>query len=334
MQDDPLANTLVETAPPAPVAVDTRDLHASLAVLAGDSEGALHELTGTAVVIGRSPEVDIVLSQAGISRGHARVLRGPGGYVIEDLGSTNGTFVEGNRIHDMTPLRDRDRIQIGGVVLRFSLQDRMSHEAERRRYEMSVRDGLTELYNRRHFDQQLAGEFSFALRHSTSLTAIALDVDHFKRVNDTWGHPAGDAVLRQIAATLSGVLRAEDLLARYGGEEFAVLARGIAVSGARALAERLRVGVQNLDLRWDGQRIPVTISLGIAHTALDLAIATPEALMSCADEALYAAKRGGRNRARLAGDEGEGARRGFARPDARNDATAPVYGSVVPPGRD
>ncbi|MGD8861496.1 MAG: GGDEF domain-containing protein [Myxococcales bacterium] len=320
----PFASTAIMSVNPCALEHDPANLQASLSILAGESEGAVHELSGAAVVLGRAPEADIVLTQPGISRAHARVLQGPAGFAIEDLGSTNGTFVEGTRVDAITPLRDRDRIQIGGVVLRFALQDRMAHEAERRRYEMSVRDGLTGLYNRRHFDERLAGEFSYAVRHTSDLSVIIVDIDHFKQINDRWGHPAGDEVLRQVAGALSKALRTEDFVARYGGEEFAVVARGIPRSGAVALAERLRQQVAALRLHMERELIPVTISAGVAHNRAGLPISTPEALVSFADEALYAAKHGGRNRVETAGSRGAYRSSSRSSTQLRAEPTAPV----------
>jgi diguanylate cyclase (GGDEF)-like protein len=130
------------------------------------------------------------------------------------------------------------------------------------------------------------------------------DIDHFKRINDRWGHPAGDQVLRQIGSVLRSALRAEDMLARYGGEEFAVLARAIDVAGARVLAERLRTLVERATIVWEGETIPVTLSIGLAHNHSGAAAADPQRMVAAADKALYAAKRAGRNRSQLAASPG------------------------------
>ena len=133
---------------------------------------------------------------------------------------------------------------------------------------------------------------------------ILCDIDHFKQVNDRLGHQAGDAVLRRVAAVLHGAVRTEDVFARYGGEEFAVIARGIDIAGARAFAERMRQLLENSAVTWQGARVPVTISLGIAHNRASGPFADAAGMVAAADAALYEAKRAGRNRSQLAGSPG------------------------------
>jgi len=154
-------------------------------------------------------------------------------------------------------------------------------------------DELTGLANRRVFLERLAAEISRTRRYGHGLTVLLLDVDHFKRVNDAHGHSAGDEVLRCIARTLATFARDSDLVTRYGGEEFAVLMPSTEEPGARALAERVRVGIETLSIEWEGRPIPVRASLGVASLREP---DTPEALLARADEALYAAKEAGRNR--------------------------------------
>lgn len=164
----------------------------------------------------------------------------------------------------------------------------------------SVTDALTGLYNRRHFERRLAEEFSRARRQGQALALLLLDVDHFKRINDTHGHPVGDAVLRDLASRCLACVRAHDVVARYGGEEIAIVAPGADADAARRLAERLRNAVQNLPLQLRGDAYPTglavayTVSVGVA--ALDASMADEAALLGAADAALYRAKRDGRNR--------------------------------------
>src|SRR5262249_33550271 len=131
-------------------------------------------------------------------------------------------------------------------------------------YESAVRDPLTRAYNRKHFAERLRAELAHATRHKTHLSLIILDIDYFKKVNDTHGHPAGDAVLRSIAAAIQKVIRVEDVFARIGGEEFALLARGIDGSNGALFAERLRKGIERLSIPWTEITIPVTASFGVA----------------------------------------------------------------------
>jgi diguanylate cyclase (GGDEF)-like protein len=146
-----------------------------------------------------------------------------------------------------------------------------------------------------HFEERLRAEVAYAIRHRTQASLLIIDLDHFKRVNDTYGHPAGDAVLKRACEACSRALRTEDVFARFGGEEFAVVLRGIDIKGAARLGERLRQAVSAEVVEHEGHRIQVTLSAGAASMAC---CRTPSAeeLISIADRRLYAAKQAGRNR--------------------------------------
>jgi diguanylate cyclase (GGDEF)-like protein len=165
----------------------------------------------------------------------------------------------------------------------------------RQLYESSTRDALTGAHNRVHFDERLRTELAYAVRHGTALSLALFDIDHFKRVNDTHGHLAGDQVLRHVARIAARQLRAEDMFARYGGEEFAVILRGIDLSGCVRVAERLRSTIEVLPTGFEKRVIPVTISVGCAMFD-DAPERRGESLVARADSRLYAAKRTGRNR--------------------------------------
>lgn len=271
-------------------------MQATLTVLTGTNPGAVYRLESPTVVIGRSADAGIPVNDRGLSRRHAQVLRLPDGFYLEDLGSTNGTFYDGKRITSARKLESGCRVQIGeNTVLRFSLQDELEQEAAQQMYEMTVRDPLTRLHNRRYLDERLQTELAFAARHKTSLSVMVIDVDHFKRVNDTVGHQAGDAVLRGLAAALQRMVRTEDLLARYGGEEFVVAARGIDERSAGIFAERIRRNVEQLEIPWADSRLKITISIGLAHMG-EQRYPAADALVAAADGALYQAKKRGRNR--------------------------------------
>jgi diguanylate cyclase (GGDEF)-like protein len=161
------------------------------------------------------------------------------------------------------------------------------------------RDGLTGLFNRRSFDARLDQELKRHMRHKEGFVLLMADLDHFKKVNDTFGHLAGDAALRHAAHSLEAGLRSTDFLARYGGEEFGIILPHTGQSQGWMLAERLRRRVAGADLRYGGQAIPVTVSIGLA-TFVPGQAATPASLLSQADQALYAAKNAGRNRVSIA----------------------------------
>jgi two-component system, cell cycle response regulator len=311
----------------------------TLTVLQGTDVGACFMLPKEQNVLGREPGAEVMLEDDSVSRQHARIhARGDGIYDIEDLGSTNGTYVAGALVSGRVRLMDGVRVQVGHTLLRFALQDEVERAASRRIYEMSVRDGLTGVYNRRYFEERMASEFAFAARHKTPLSLILADIDHFKRINDSWGHHAGDTVLRRVAVELQAGVRTEDVVARFGGEEFAIVARGIDVDGARMFAERVRVIIQRSVITWEGDRMPVTMSLGVAHNQGNATIDKPELLVAAADMALYSAKHAGRNRVEVAGKTSSQApidpsakprKRTWDKPTAPADFSQ--HGALMPP---
>jgi len=161
--------------------------------------------------------------------------------------------------------------------------------------DQAIRDPLTGLFNRRYMQESLDRELRRAKRRRTPMGVIMIDIDHFKRFNDTFGHEAGDLVLRELAGALGRTTRGSDVASRYGGEEFLVLLPECPFEAAMRRAERMREEVAKLELRYGDKPLgPVTVSLGVAvfpdHTK------ESEELLRCADEALYAAKQAGRNR--------------------------------------
>src|SRR5216683_5920077 len=258
--------------------------------------GRMHKLDRAEVVMGRSTEAEFQIEDDGISRKHAKVLAdGTGGFRLMDLGSTNGTFLNGSRV-DMAPLKDGDKIQIGSnTVLKFSLQDQLDEQYQRSIYESATRDGLTRVFNKKYMLDSLRKEFAYCLRHRIPLSLAMFDVDHFKKVNDTYGHQAGDYVLARIAQRINETIRTEDVFSRYGGEEFAIMLRETVEEQAYVAAERCRRIVDLTDFNFGGTPIKVTISVGIA-TLLDSDFSNPEDLIAAADRYLYRAKKAGRNR--------------------------------------
>lgn len=262
--------------------------------LDGVQAGEVVSLNLMPATIGRHPGCRIVVDDAGVSRQHATISALGDGLFIDDLGSRNGTFIEGERIV-RAALTDGCLVQIGlHVGFRFTLVDERQEQLLRQLYRSSTRDALTSVYNRRHFDDRLTAEVAYARRHSTDVSLIVVDIDFFKQVNDAHGHAAGDTVLRQVAQTLQHQLRVEDVLARVGGEEFAVILRGIGPSGAARLGERLRIAVAEIPAMAQGNSIAVTISAGCA-TLSELESPDEQSLFSTADSRLYTAKRQGRN---------------------------------------
>jgi diguanylate cyclase (GGDEF)-like protein len=276
----------------------THRTSAQLTVIAGPNAGRAYSLNRGETVLGRGREANVFIDDAGASRAHARiVITDDGRYVLEDLKSRNGTFVGGRRV-ERVELSSGDRIAIGsGVTLSFAVLDAQAERMAHQLYESSVRDALTRAHNRRYLVERLASEIAYARRHSAPLSLIMFDVDHFKRVNDTYGHLTGDDVLREVAALVQRMIRTEDVFARYGGEEFVVLARGIEHDNAGRFSERIRMSVERLEISSGTEVVKVTISSGFASLdELGEGQRTAEGLLRLADARLYGAKSAGRNR--------------------------------------
>jgi diguanylate cyclase (GGDEF)-like protein len=280
-------------APKAP-AGGKRD-RAYLVVLAGASVGEMYKVEGDKVIIGRGQKAQIRLFDDGISREHAQIVIEGNQIILQDLGSTNGTFCNGLKV-DRRELVDGDKILVGSTtILKFTYHDNLDEMFQRQMYESALRDGLTKAFNKKYFTDRLESEFTFATRHTSPLALVLFDIDHFKKVNDTHGHQAGDHVLFEISTLLSGALRAEDVFARYGGEEFAVICRGSDENQAQVVGERLRKSVEGHRFVYEGTLIPVTISVGIAVLP-NPAVKDANDIVGFADQALYKSKNGGRNR--------------------------------------
>ena len=269
---------------------------AYLVVLAGASVGEMYKIEGDKTVIGRGQRAQIRLLDDGISREHAQLVILNDRVVLQDLGSTNGTYCNGLKVEANKELVDGDKILVGSTtILKFTYHDNLDEIFQKQMYESALRDGLTKAFNKKYFTDRLESEFTFAIRHVAPLTLVLFDIDHFKKVNDTHGHQAGDHVLSEISALLTGALRAEDVFARYGGEEFAVICRGSDVTQGQIVAERMRKAVEVNKFVFEGTHIPVTISVGVAGLP-DANVKDAAELVSLADQSLYKSKHAGRNR--------------------------------------
>lgn len=267
-----------------------------LTVLTGGASGKQFKVFKGAAVIGRAPNAEVRLEDDGISRTHARIRAETNRAWVEDMGSRNGTFLNGAKITGTAELKEGDKIQVGrGTVIRFGFQDELDESFHENLMSSALRDGLTRLFNKRYFVERLDSELKFAHRHETALSLLLLDLDHFKKINDTHGHLAGDIVLSTIAGVLLKAVRNEDVVARFGGEEFAIILRAIAIDSAQLTAERLRKLVETTDIPLEGSDLHATVSIGLA-TFPATPCKTPEDLVEAADKALYRAKHGGRNR--------------------------------------
>ncbi len=244
------------------------------------------------VTLGRDAACDLVLDAEDVSRRHARVRAEGSSHTLEDLGSTNGTFVGEERV-TARALAPGDLVRLGSVVLKYLAGDDAEalYHSELRR--LADEDPLTGLAHKGAFHEALHREVARARRHGSPLAVAMIDVDHFKSVNDRYGHLAGDLVLRELPRLVRPLVRAEQLLARVGGEELALLLPQVPLEKAALFAEKVRRLVGEHAFEFQGERIAVTISLGVAAL---LPGDEAEALLARADARLYQAKREGRDR--------------------------------------
>jgi diguanylate cyclase (GGDEF)-like protein len=244
-------------------------------------------LSNRTVVLGRSEDCDLIIDDNRVSRHHARIEPHEGGFLLTDLDSTNGTLLNGERVHSAR-LQDGDNVCLGEVVLRFLDAANLETSYHQEMYRLSTHDPLTGLPNRRCLEGFLTRELSRARRHQRPLALLLFDVDRFKSINDTLGHPAGDYVLCELTRRLEREVRREDLLARYGGDEFVWVLVETNAAGAAECAERARRLVAEHRFTYDEHRFPVRISVGIATMPGAWVSATE--LLHRADEALYRMK--------------------------------------------
>lgn len=250
---------------------------------------------GATLEVGRSAHADISLADVpSVSRQHARLSHSGAVVLIEDLGSTNGTWINDRPLRGPSVLKSGDRFQVGAVHFKFLHESDVEHAYHTAVYEMMIRDGLTQAFNKQKFEEDARREFARARRYGRPLSLILFDLDHFKNVNDRRGHLCGDLVLRHTAAAVMPLFRTEQVFARVGGEEFAVLCPEVPVAGTLILAERLRECVARLSHRHGRASFHVTCSVGVAGFEHDMDGFSQ--LYDAADRALYRSKDKGRNK--------------------------------------
>ena len=287
--------TQVKEPPKGVTQQQTQRDQAYLIVLAGSSVGEMFKLGRERVVIGRGPTADVRMIDEGVSREHCEVIRRADRMVLRDLRSTNGTFCRGLRVEEHE-LADGDKILVGsGTVLKFTYHDKLDEDFQRQMLESVLRDDLTRAFNKKYFLDRVESEFAYALRHNVPAALVAFDIDRFKLINDTHGHPVGDYVLSELSKTVHATVRVEDVFARVGGDEFAVVCRGADLLQAKIVGERVRMAVERRELTHDGKPLPVTVSVGVAAVPSP-SIRDATEFIWAADQMLYDAKRAGRNR--------------------------------------
>ena len=264
----------------------------------GPSMGKRYALGTDTWTIGRGDGCDICVPENTVSRRHARIEPGADGYAVSDLSSTNGTYVNDAPAGGRCVLADGDYLRVGNCIYRFLAGGNIESEYHEEIYRLTIVDGLTQLHNQRYLLDFLERELARTGRHARPLSVLLIDLDHFKQVNDTHGHLAGDFVLQELGHRLRPLVRREDLFARYGGEEFALVLVEAPRETALDVAGRVRAGVADAPFTFDGRSIPVTVSVGVATTSGAEAALAPADLLKRADAKLYEAKRGGRNAVR------------------------------------
>jgi diguanylate cyclase (GGDEF)-like protein len=255
------------------------------------------------VIIGRALEADVRLNDARASRLHARITSeregDSDGYRLEDLGSTNGTLVNGELITEVM-LNDGDKIEIGDHLFRFDMLDEIDREFQHQIHRLLAHDELTGLLTSKSFFSELRREAARAEAESRPFCVLMMDLDHFKEVNDTYGHLVGSKTLEETGHVIKEALRAGDVASRFGGEEFAAFLLDANYAQGLVAAERVRVAIA--EHLFPASRIDspeqsthrITISIGVAAFPDDAT--DPIQLVELADSALYRAKRSGRNR--------------------------------------
>ena len=253
-------------------------------------------LVKSPISIGRDATNIVTVEDDAVSRRHASLINLGKRWWLEDHGSTNGTFLDGAKVAGRLPIDSGAKIKVGETVFKFIRGEDAETRYFERSYRMTVTDPLTGVYNKRFLEQVIEREVARARRHDRDLGLLMLDLDHFKNINDEYGHQAGDAVLREVSKVLSHRLRSHDFLARYGGEEFTVVLPETDREGTRVVAESLRKLVEDHVFEFRGRRIPVHVSIGCANYSRSLS--REQELLAQADHRLYEAKQAGRNRVR------------------------------------
>jgi diguanylate cyclase (GGDEF)-like protein len=272
---------------------ETPAARACLVVIYGPELGKRAPLGAGGFEIGRSSKSDLPIDQESISRHHARITFDGRQHIIEDLGSTNGTFVNEQQ-QKKSPLKDGDTVKVGRSILKYMAGDNIESEYHEEIYRLMTMDALTQTHNKRYFNEALEREYLRSVRYGRALSLLIFDIDRFKQVNETYGHVAGDNVLRQLALVVKPRLRQQDVLARVGGEEFAVLLPEVELAGALVAAEKVRRLVESARFIVDDKQFNCTVSLGAA--SFNATVMSSQALYESADRHLEQAKQAGRNK--------------------------------------
>jgi len=304
--EDASGRTKLSTTQSGSSAEGAAERRPALVFLRGELLAVPIPLERSEVTLGRALEADVRVNDSRASRLHVRIITerddatGENRYRLKDLGSTNGTMVNGKLVEEAF-LQDGDKFVIGDQLIRFEMLDEIDREFQQQIHRLLVHDELTGLLTGKSFFSELRREAARAQAESMPFCVLMMDIDHFKDVNDTYGHLAGSETLEEVGAVIKRSLRAGDVGARFGGEEFAAFLLDADYAQGLVAAERVRSAIEKHQFpavrrgSSEEQRTHhMTISVGIASFPDDGR--DPIQLVEMADSALYRAKRGGRNR--------------------------------------
>jgi diguanylate cyclase (GGDEF)-like protein len=253
------------------------------------------EIGSDPLLVGRDAVCGLVLADDSVSRRHAIIEFHDSRHSLTDLGSTNGTLVNDELLSMRRMLEDGDRVQFGDHVFKYLAAGKVEAQYHEVVFRLMTTDGLTGAFNKRYFLDALAREIRHVGTESPGVSLLMMDLDHFKGVNDTYGHLAGDAILVEFVRRAKSLLRDGDILARYGGEEFAIILTQTTREEAYPVAERIRERIAADPVVTGQHSIPISVSIGLAHHPRSSPI-DPVDLVHRADVLLYQAKQSGRNR--------------------------------------
>lgn len=259
-----------------------------------------HESKGTYLItdekqiIGRGKHAAIVLNDDLASREHCQFWLGQQGVIIKDMVSTNGTIIDSQTI-DEAVLSQESRLLIGTHIFKLEYKNEHELEYDKKLLQAATLDALTGIANRKTLMERARSLYGQCAHNERTLALVMVDIDHFKRVNDSLGHPAGDQVIKQVAQVLAENCSSKDICGRYGGEEFMMLLPDKHYSDLENLCQSVRKQIKDTHFTWEGGAIRVTISMG-ASVGEGAKLPGLEASVEHADRLLYEAKERGRNR--------------------------------------
>jgi diguanylate cyclase (GGDEF)-like protein len=272
-----------------------------LIVIRGPRQGDRFFLKAAEMNVGRDPGADISIGDPSISRKHAKFVKNGDKVQFTDLGSSNGSFVNEKKVeqNQTVDLAKEDMVKIGNVMLKFLPAGELEIGVYGTLESKAHTDPMTRIFNKGYLTEAIEAEYKRAKALHSEFTVLFFDLDHFKKVNDTYGHDAGDYVLKEFANLVrTGHLRPKDIFARYGGEEFVVLLANTGVKVGAELAEKVRAAVEAHPFLYEGKRLPVTTSMGVVELRAEHL--SGQDMLKAADKALYQSKQGGRNRVTIA----------------------------------